>query len=170
MLELPAHRGAGERERGGERERKGGYRKDEKATRRGAPPPPPFSKDEPTNFLDRDSLAALVAGLDAFAGGVVCISHCKEFTDAVCDETWDVGNHRVSITRRPGAAQPDKEKTTVSVFLPRNASGKDLALEGEALDAAILEAARLKEEKRLAAKEKKAAKDLEKKLRASRRF
>jgi len=159
-----------ERRRGRDKRERGGASDRPPTKKQHTHPTPTQPQDEPTNFLDRDSLAALVAGLDAFAGGVVCISHCKEFTDAVCDETWDVGNHRVSITRRPGAAQPDKEKTTVSVFLPRNASGKDLALEGDALDAAILEAARLKEEKRLAAKEKKAAKDLEKKLRASRRY
>merc|ERR1712226_1810960 len=31
--------------------------------------------DEPTNYLDRDGLGALVRGLDAFQSGVVIISH-----------------------------------------------------------------------------------------------
>ena len=45
----------------------------------------PSPRPQPSNFLDRDSLAALVAGLDAYGGGVVVISHCKEFTDAGAD-------------------------------------------------------------------------------------
>eukprot|EP00747_Dinoflagellata_sp_TGD_P087975 gnl/TRDRNA2_/TRDRNA2_163835_c3_seq1.p1 gnl/TRDRNA2_/TRDRNA2_163835_c3~~gnl/TRDRNA2_/TRDRNA2_163835_c3_seq1.p1 ORF type:complete len:752 (-),score=160.69 gnl/TRDRNA2_/TRDRNA2_163835_c3_seq1:212-2347(-) len=44
--------------------------------------------DEPTNFLDRDSLGALSAGLKDFAGGVIIISHNVEFANAVCDEHW----------------------------------------------------------------------------------
>merc|ERR1719263_396427 len=44
--------------------------------------------DEPTNYLDRDGLGALVQGLDAFQGGVVIISHNTEFTDSVCTQKW----------------------------------------------------------------------------------
>merc|ERR1719329_710052 len=36
--------------------------------------------DEPTNYLDRDGLGALVRGLEAYKGGVVIISHNTEFT------------------------------------------------------------------------------------------
>jgi elongation factor 3 len=44
--------------------------------------------DEPTNYLDRDGLGALVRGLDAYQGGVVIISHNTEFTDNVCQQKW----------------------------------------------------------------------------------
>merc|ERR1712203_1235421 len=44
--------------------------------------------DEPTNYLDRDGLGALVRGLDSFQGGVVIISHNTEFTDSVCTQKW----------------------------------------------------------------------------------
>merc|ERR1712216_714971 len=44
--------------------------------------------DEPTNYLDRDGLGALVQGLDAFKGGVAIISHNEEFTDKVCTQKW----------------------------------------------------------------------------------
>merc|ERR1712054_472788 len=44
--------------------------------------------DEPTNYLDRDGLGALVRGLDSFQGGVVIISHNTEFTDQVCSQKW----------------------------------------------------------------------------------
>merc|ERR1711981_578927 len=44
--------------------------------------------DEPTNYLDRDGLGALVRGLETFQGGVVIISHNTEFTDSVCTQKW----------------------------------------------------------------------------------
>merc|ERR1711935_1123777 len=44
--------------------------------------------DEPTNYLDRDGLGALVRGLEAFQGGVAIISHNEEFTDNVCTQKW----------------------------------------------------------------------------------
>merc|ERR1711933_61210 len=44
--------------------------------------------DEPTNYLDRDGLGALVRGLEAFQGGVAIISHNQEFTDTVCTQKW----------------------------------------------------------------------------------
>jgi len=44
--------------------------------------------DEPTNYLDRDSLGALADGLKEFGGGVIVISHNREFCHSVCDERW----------------------------------------------------------------------------------
>jgi elongation factor 3 len=44
--------------------------------------------DEPTNYLDRDGLGALVRGLEAYQGGVLIISHNEEFTDSVCSQKW----------------------------------------------------------------------------------
>merc|ERR1719387_1362374 len=44
--------------------------------------------DEPTNYLDRDGLGALVQGLEGFKGGVVIISHNEEFTSRVCTQKW----------------------------------------------------------------------------------
>ena len=44
--------------------------------------------DEPTNYLDRDGLGALTNAIHEFEGGIVIISHNKEFTDAVSQEKW----------------------------------------------------------------------------------
>ena len=44
--------------------------------------------DEPTNYLDRDGLGALTKAIEEFKGGVVIISHNKEFTNAVTQEKW----------------------------------------------------------------------------------
>ena len=44
--------------------------------------------DEPTNYLDRDGLGALTQAIHDFTGGVVIISHNREFTNAVTTEKW----------------------------------------------------------------------------------
>ena len=46
--------------------------------------------DEPTNYLDRDSLGALSNALKAFEGGVIIISHNAEFTESLTSEVWAV--------------------------------------------------------------------------------
>ena len=44
--------------------------------------------DEPTNYLDRESLGALAGAIETFEGGVVIISHNNEFVSKLCPETW----------------------------------------------------------------------------------
>jgi len=44
--------------------------------------------DEPTNYLDREGLGALVLAIKDFKGGVLIISHNKEFCDGVATEKW----------------------------------------------------------------------------------
>ncbi|KAG0281732.1 translational elongation factor EF-1 alpha [Linnemannia exigua] len=54
--------------------------------------------DEPTNYLDRDSLGALTEALREFGGGVVIISHHRDFTDAICTETWSIQAGELTVT------------------------------------------------------------------------
>ncbi len=44
--------------------------------------------DEPTNYLDRESLGALAGAIEDFDGGVVMITHNNEFCSKLCPETW----------------------------------------------------------------------------------
>lgn len=44
--------------------------------------------DEPTNYLDRESLGALAGAIEDFEGGIVIISHNNEFVSKLCPETW----------------------------------------------------------------------------------
>jgi elongation factor 3 len=44
--------------------------------------------DEPTNYLDRDSLGALAGAVRSFGGGVLIITHHNEFSGALCNQTW----------------------------------------------------------------------------------
>ncbi|CAR30900.1 hypothetical protein ZYGR_0P02030 [Zygosaccharomyces rouxii] len=46
--------------------------------------------DEPTNYLDRDSLGALSKALKEFEGGVIIITHSAEFTKDLTEEVWAV--------------------------------------------------------------------------------
>ena len=46
--------------------------------------------DEPTNYLDRDSLGALSKALKSFEGGVIIITHSAEFTKDLTEEVWAV--------------------------------------------------------------------------------
>jgi elongation factor 3 len=77
--------------------------------------------DEPTNYLDRESLAGLVAAIESFEGGVVVISHNREFVrSANLTETWTVGGGRVVV--EGGSERADagiiavREETTVDAF------------------------------------------------------
>lgn len=54
--------------------------------------------DEPSNYLDRDSLGAFAAALRAYGGGVLVISHSREFLKSVeCTENWLVGDGKVVV-------------------------------------------------------------------------
>lgn len=52
--------------------------------------------DEPTNFLDRDSLGGLAVAIRDYRGGVVMISHNEEFVGALCPEQWHVNDGRLT--------------------------------------------------------------------------
>lgn len=52
--------------------------------------------DEPTNYLDRDSLGALSKALKAFEGGVIIITHSAEFTKNLTEEVWAVKDGRMT--------------------------------------------------------------------------
>lgn len=61
----------------------------------GASPPPLLILDEPTNNLDLDSIAAVEAGLRAYDGALLVVSHDEAFLQAI------------GISRRLGLGGPD---------------------------------------------------------------
>jgi elongation factor 3 len=60
--------------------------------------------DEPTNYLDRDSLGGLAVAIRDWSGGVIMISHNNEFVGALCPEQWIVNDGRVVQKGKPGVA------------------------------------------------------------------
>ncbi|KAJ5394439.1 Armadillo-like helical [Penicillium crustosum] len=63
--------------------------------------------DEPTNFLDRDSLGGLAVAIRDFKGGVVMISHNEEFVGALCPEQLHIADGRV-VSRTNNAVSLDR--------------------------------------------------------------
>merc|ERR1712147_388001 len=108
--------------------------------------------DEPTNYLDRDGLGALVRGLETYQGGVVIISHNTEFTDSVCQQKWIMA----------------KDETTGSGRLrEEGAVIDDEVIEGQDGPDEIFDESgnKIEVKKKLEAKDvKKGIKDIEKKL------
>eukprot|EP00668_Euglena_longa_P017226 GGOE01021592.1.p1 GENE.GGOE01021592.1~~GGOE01021592.1.p1 ORF type:complete len:1109 (-),score=317.47 GGOE01021592.1:437-3628(-) len=58
--------------------------------------------DEPTNFLDKESLGAFANALQGFGGGIIMISHDKEFYSLVCPEVWEVAGGMVRVKGESG--------------------------------------------------------------------
>jgi len=68
--------------------------------------------DEPTNYLDRESLGALSNAIEAYEGGVVMITHNNEFCSALCPETWilEKGDDMIARIETKGDADWMKKK------------------------------------------------------------
>jgi len=113
--------------------------------------------DEPTNYLDRDGLGALVKGLAEYKGGVVIISHNTEFTDQVCTQQWVMTKDKVS-----GAGRLTEVGAALEDVAMEEQKGADEMFDesGNKIDV----------KKKLDAKDiKKAIKDIEKKLAANKK-
>ncbi|KAK9479022.1 P-loop containing nucleoside triphosphate hydrolase protein [Lipomyces japonicus] len=79
--------------------------------------------DEPTNYLDRDSLGGLAVAIREWTGGVVMISHNEEFVGALCPEQWIVADGKVL------------QKTTSAVALDRFEDSNSPAGESNSVNA-----------------------------------
>jgi len=53
--------------------------------------------DEPTNYLDRDSLGALAGAIKEFTGGVALISHNAPFVSHCCSEMWTLQDGNFTV-------------------------------------------------------------------------
>ena len=76
--------------------------------------------DEPTNYLDRDSLGALAKAINNFEGGVVLITHNKEFADATTRITWVIANNICDIK-----GDPEWEKYASEQEIIRNSAPQE---------------------------------------------
>merc|ERR1711979_170068 len=105
--------------------------------------------DEPTNYLDREGLGALVLAIKDYKGGVLIISHNKEFCDGVATEKWIMQGGRLRIEGE--SVDTDEAKTDGN-------KGPDEVYDGAGNKIVVNKAANLSDKDR-----KKAIKDLEKK-------
>ena len=90
--------------------------------------------DEPTNYLDRESLGALAGAIETFEGGVVIISHNNEFTQALCPETWlmDAGHLETKGDADWMLKQDVKIDDQVQITEMTDAAGNVTAVKGPA--------------------------------------
>merc|ERR1711934_891937 len=106
--------------------------------------------DEPTNYLDRDGLGALVLAIKDYKGGVLIISHNKEFCDGVATEKWIMKGGYLRIEGESVEKEEDKETGNKEQEDVYDAAGNKVDV---------------KKNLSLSAKDaKKAIKDIEKKL------
>merc|ERR1712157_599460 len=107
--------------------------------------------DEPTNYLDREGLGALVLAIKDYKGGVLIISHNKEFCDGVATEKWIMQGGRLRI---------EGESVDTSEGKDDGNAGPDEVYDGAGNKIEVKKNATLSDKDK-----KKAIKDLEKKLR-----
>merc|ERR1719324_1481892 len=106
--------------------------------------------DEPTNYLDREGLGALVLAIKDYKGGVLIISHNKEFCDGVATEKWIMKGGYLRIEGESVEKEEDKEAGNKEQEDVYDAAGNKIDV---------------KKNQSLSAKDaKKAIKDIEKKL------
>merc|ERR1711912_116777 len=104
--------------------------------------------DEPTNYLDREGLGALVLACKDYKGGVLIISHNKEFCDNVATEKWIM---KGGYLRIEGESKGDEEEDQTA------AASQDVVYDGAGNKVEV--------KKALSEKDiKKAIKDIEAKL------
>lgn len=81
--------------------------------------------DEPTNFLDLESLMALEKFLQSYEGAFMLISHDREFLRRVTDHTLEV--EAGQITKYPGNIDDYfEQKAQLRTILERQAANQDL--------------------------------------------
>jgi elongation factor 3 len=107
--------------------------------------------DEPTNYLDRDGLGALVLAIKDYEGGVLIISHNKDFCDGVATEKWIMNKGYLRI---------EGESVDTSAKAEEGNKGPEVVYDGAGNKIDVQKALSEKDKK-------KAIKDLEKKLKES---
>jgi elongation factor 3 len=93
--------------------------------------------DEPTNYLDRDSLGAMAQAIKEYDGGVVIISHNAQFVDQVCPEVWHLEHHTLNLKGSYDWLESANKEAT------KQANQADTYIDGLGNEIAILKAKKL---------------------------
>lgn len=119
--------------------------------------------DEPTNFLDRDSLGALTGAIKTFKGGLLLISHNEEFYKEICPEKWLLDSGNLSVFGSEWMEEVEKARKKAE---KENAKKLTFDQEEEKFDSLGNKIEVVKEKKELSRSDKKALlkkkKDMEK--------
>lgn len=97
--------------------------------------------DEPTNFLDRDSLGALASAIKNFKGGLFMISHNAEFYEALCPEKWILESGRLTVMGAEWMEEVEKARKKAEKLAKRTLNlGGDEEEQKDALGNTIVKA------------------------------
>eukprot|EP00913_Durusdinium_trenchii_P013919 g13068.t1 len=55
--------------------------------------------DEPTNYLDVETVEALAKALNNFRGGILMIEPKMDFVEKVCNETWTMEDGKITVQK-----------------------------------------------------------------------
>jgi len=111
--------------------------------------------DEPTNYLDREGLGALILAIKDYKGGVLIISHNKEFCDHVATEKWIMNRGYLRIEGESVDTSKDDGNAQI---------GPDEVFDGAGNKIEVKKSVSMSEKDK-----KKAIKDLEKKIKDSKK-
>merc|ERR1712203_1150790 len=106
--------------------------------------------DEPTNYLDREGLGALIVAINEYKGGVLIISHNKEFCDHVATEKWIMNKGYLRIEGESVDTSKDDDKGN---------AGPDEVFDGAGNKIEVKKSVTMTDKDK-----KKAIKDIEKKI------
>lgn len=96
--------------------------------------------DEPTNFLDRDSLGALALAIKEFKGGIFMISHNAEFYEALCPEKWILESGRLTVMGAEWMEEVEKARKKAEKLASKQLNFKQEEEEKDALGNTIAKA------------------------------
>ena len=71
--------------------------------------------DEPTNYLDNETLAALTEALRKFKGGVLVVSHNAQFVSDLCTDSWRVYQGAVNSSDEHGKGLSQSPHTASAI-------------------------------------------------------
>ena len=94
--------------------------------------------DEPTNFLDRDSLGALASAIKEFKGGIFMISHNAEFYEALCPEKWMLESGRLTVMGAEWMEEVEKARKKAEKLAKRQLNFKQDEEQKDALGNTIV--------------------------------
>jgi len=66
--------------------------------------------DEPTNYLDFQTVQSLARAINFFKGGTIVVTHNEEFLKSTCEEIWDVQDGMVNVVGKEGIGKKNTQK------------------------------------------------------------
>ena len=97
--------------------------------------------DEPTNYLDKETLDALKSALRRFKGAFVVVSHNRDFVTGLCSEEWRVSNGRCQVVQvNNDEDDEDSSSGKAAVLTPEEEAAAEREAELAEAGAALLAA------------------------------